>query len=789
MRRGNASSRRDGSFFADLALGLRLAVGGGRVSGSTLLRLGMTTVGIAIAVAVLLPAASVGNVLSERDERAAATEAITDPRPGVDPLLRALQNVEYRGKFVHTDWLAASGSNSPVPPGLDRIPEPGETIVSPAVAELMAGPDGAGMRARVPGTVVGTIGKAGVVDAGDLIVYHGSTVEQLSAVESGAQRVYGFGVETEGFALEATVLLLVVPVAAVLLLPLLIFVTTASRMGAAQRDRRLAALRLIGVEASRIRRIAAAESLLGALAGLLVGGGLFLLVLRPLIGDTELLGLRLFAEDFVPSLPLLVLIVLLVPGLAVGAAIFGLRRTIVEPLGVVRHSKPIRRRMWWRWTIIALGAALMASTLLAERLTASEAAVVALTGGSVLVLIGIAVLLPWAVEKLAGSLRGGPPSWQFAIRRLQLDSGTASRVVSGLMVVLAGTILIQVMVGSAEARPGPEDWTTMPQVAPVEVLTDTEHVQEVRQRVAAAPGVDGTHPIRSALVSGLDEPGSSTTAVEIGDCAALAVRAEVGACTDGDVFLVGPPPERAWRSGQSEFRPGPVEFTTYDEDGRHQSGETWTVPDSITRIPAAKTTGYYTRTLLVTPGALSGAEPPTDAVSVYVSGSGGTNELSDRVAAAVRPLAWDTTVHTNSVQAYDARDARVSETLRNILLGASLFVLAVAALNLLMLSVEQITERRRPLAALSAAGVPISMLARASLWQTAVPVLIGVVLAVTAGIGLTAPILRLADMPMVLDATMIGGLAAGAVGAVLLVTLLTLPLLRQVTKLDALRAE
>jgi hypothetical protein len=299
------------------------------------------------------------------------------------------------------------------------------------------------------------------------------------------ERVYGYGGDTDGFALGAATLLFVVPIAAVLLLPLLIFVTTASRMGAAQRDRRLAALRLIGVDARRIRRIVAAESLLGAFAGLLVGGGLFLL-LRPLIDGTDLFGIRLFAQDFVPSLPLLVLILLLVPGLAVGAAMFGLRRTIVEPLGLVRQGKPIRRRMWWRWSIVGVGAALMLSTLFADPLTSSDGVVFVLTVGSVLVLIGIAVVLPWAVEKLAGVIRGGPPSWQFAVRRLQLDSGTASRVVSGLVVVLAGTILIQVLVGSVESRSGPGDWTTMANAAPVEVLTDTEHVQEVWLRSRAS---------------------------------------------------------------------------------------------------------------------------------------------------------------------------------------------------------------------------------------------------------------------------------------------------------------
>jgi ABC-type lipoprotein release transport system permease subunit len=116
-------------------------------------------------------------------------------------------------------------------------------------------------------------------------------------------------------------------------------------------------------------------------------------------------------------------------------------------------------------------------------------------------------------------------------------------------------------------------------------------------------------------------------------------------------------------------------------------------------------------------------------------------------------------------------------------------VLAVAAMSLLMLSIEQISERRRPIAALSAAGVPIGVLARGALWQTGIPVVVGVVLAVAAGLGLTAPILRLADRPMIIDLPVLLALAGATVAAVLLVTGLTMPLLRQVTRLDTLRSE
>jgi hypothetical protein len=159
MIRRRAASDGGGSLFADLVLGLRLAVGGGRVSGSMMLRLGMTTVGIAIAVAVLLPAASVGNLVSERAARDAATEAITGARSGVDPLLRKWWYVDFRGDLISRQALATSGPASPVPPGLDRVPAPGELIVTPAVAELLAAPDGDGLRNRLPGTVIGTVGK------------------------------------------------------------------------------------------------------------------------------------------------------------------------------------------------------------------------------------------------------------------------------------------------------------------------------------------------------------------------------------------------------------------------------------------------------------------------------------------------------------------------------------------------------------------------------------------------------------------------------------------------------
>ncbi|MEV6641407.1 FtsX-like permease family protein [Amycolatopsis sp. NPDC051371] len=761
----------------DLALGLRLAVGGGRMSGAALLRLAMTAFGIALAVAVLLPAAAFHHLIGAQAERKAAIAQVIEPRAGVSPSLAYNWYPSVGDDFVKVTAIAATGANSPVPPGLSRLPAPGELAVSPELAAKLTGPGGDSLRAQLPGHVAGRIAREGVSDAGDLTAYYGVPAAQIEAAGDEGTTVYAFGKPYTGLGLSAIVLGVILPIAAVLLLPLLIFVTTASRMGAAQRERRLAALRLIGLDSRQVKRVAAAESLVGAGIGLAAGIGFFFL-LRTFVADILPFGLRIFPEDLVPSWPLVVVIVLLVPGLAVGSALFGLRRTIVEPLGVVRQGKPVRRRMWWRWALTTIGVLLLGATLALGRGEGDTAAAVALAAGSVFLLVGVAALLPWLVEQLVERLHGGSPSWQLAIRRLQLDSGTASRVVSGLVVVLAGTILIQGVITSissgADQRVSPAGVAA----APVRVQTTAAHEAEVGKLVSAVPGVTAAHPARAMSF----RSGEGADYGVVGDCVALKTQANIGDCSDGDVFYLVQAEGEAAPSGKRQLQ-------GYSRGGEVEGPE-WTVPGTVRVVRSGDTASAADHSLLVTPGALGGLALPDSTVEVYVSGTGDPQALTDNVARAVNPLAWNATVSTSDyLDDYRARDKQMMESFRSVLITASLFVLAVAAMSLLMLSIEQISERRRPLAALSAAGVPIGVLARGALWQTGIPVVVGVVLAVAAGLGLTAPILRLADRPMIIDVPVLLALAAATVAAVLLVTGLTMPLLRQVTRLDTLRSE
>ncbi|EWM10589.1 integral membrane protein [Kutzneria sp. 744] len=108
---------------------------------------------------------------------------------------------------------------------------------------------------------------------------------------------------------------------------------------------------------------------------------------------------------------------------------------------------------------------------------------------------------------------------------------------------------------------------------------------------------------------------------------------------------------------------------------------------------------------------------------------------------------------------------------------------------MLVLTLEQVRERRRPLAMLAAAGVPRSVLARSLLWQTAVPVVLGVTVAVGIGIAIAALVIRLTSLDLHIDWPTIGISTGVALVLVFVVTACSLPSLRSATRPSALRTE
>lgn len=792
------------SWLPDLTLGVRLAVGGGRTSWS---RLALGTIGIGLAVGLLLVAASVPSMLAHRAARHNATQPVTTARPGVSALYLTDDPTDFRGQAIIGRYLYPAGPNAPVPPGLTRLPGPNEVVLSPALADLLAAPAGALLRPRFPERVIGTIGTAGLNQPSDLAFYAGAgaALQQTSSV----QKLYGFGAPLPSRPLDPLLLALIVVGVAVLLVPIVIFVGVSSRIAGAQRDRRLAALRLVGAGAWQTRRIAAAESLVGAATGLVLGVMLFLMA-KQAAGSVEVLNYSVFPQDITPSWGLVVLVLLLVPVIALGSSLLALRRTVIEPLGVVRESRPVRRRLWWRLGLLVLGAALM---FLLPKHGGGNTWVLMLAAGACALLIGVPAMLPWLLERAVGLFHGGRPSWQLAVRRLQLDSGTPARVVGGVAVVVAGAIALQTVMVAAYSRYYP-DSSGQVRIASGQTLgrvdvtsTSVDIFDQVTATLRGTPGVrsvapfqsiDAQPPIPPGGLSYTDNSGRiysysglNIQPLTLASCPVIEQWFGIKNCADGQVFSTG-----SHTSPGSLVGGETVPLVSWtDVGGRNRPTTrqvgTWTVPTTITPLPVNSQIGTVgISDMLVTPGAFHHAAPSDQLSARYdvLVSEADANEM-EYLRNALAPYTWQVQAFPlYSIPVWNANQQTLA-TIRGSLLVGSLFTLLLAGASLLVLGLEQIRERRRPLAALAAAGVPRSLLARSLLWQNAVPVVVGVVVASAVGLALAALVLRQTSVPMSIDWLDLGVFAGAAVVLVMLVTGLTLPALRGATRLAALRNE
>lgn len=739
-------------WISDLALGVRLALGGSRRSW---VRLALQGLGIGMCVAVLLFAASLPTAFEARDTKADASEPVSGVTDSPSLLVQNTHPT-FRGDTLRGRYVRVLGADAPRPLGVEKLPDDGEIVVSPALAELLASPEGELLRPRFPQKVIGTIGEEGLRSPLDLLFFAGDgTIEP-----SEGNMTIAFGVDYGGGELPPVLWLLSLVGVIVLLFPVLVFVGVAARLAAAQRDRRLAALRLVGAGAKRVRLIASGEALIGAVAGLVTGFGLFYLF-RPLSDDIRIAQLAVYPSDLTPSLGLTLVVVIAVPVLAVGTSLFAMRQTIIEPLGVVRQQHPVRRRLWWRLLPAAAGVALLASQF--DRLTETDRPVgVPIVLGVVLLLFGIPALLPWLVERVVFRLRGGSPAMQLAVRRLQLDSGTAARVVGGVAVVLAGTVTLQMVLAGVQNQVAARDQPVSRNELTVNLNTKAG-APGLAEALGKAPGVLAVHEF--AELQGR-VTGNEYVNVTVASCEALAVKLDIANCADGKGYVVP-------RKGTE---PGTV--LAIGMEARN-----WTVPAGL-ETTTAKRGGIY-----LTPAAATGLDQPAASHREYLA------RLDQKVPDAVEharnalgPFGWRVSSFYNSRDIVPETE-RLFRLVRQALLAGSIITLLLAGASMLVVALEQVRERRRPFAVLAASGVPRGTLARSLLWQNGVPLVLATAVSVATGIGLGALSMRVAGGEVAYDWAGVATITGASVVLVLVVTALTLPSLRRATGALGLRTE
>ncbi|MGW5351880.1 FtsX-like permease family protein [Streptomyces sp. NPDC004031] len=779
----------------DLLLGARFAAGGGR-EGWT--RTVLTAVGVGLGVALLLLAAAVPAMMHTRDQRRVARDTISfgeQVAPTDATFLLADAGTTFRGEQISGVLIKPDGPHAPVPPGVTAIPRPGEMVASPALKKLLAHEPI--LRERLPYTITGTIGHAGLMGPAELYYYAGSdklVVHDADGRNGNADRMTRYGAHSNSEVLGPVFSLLLIMVVVVLLLPVGVFVATATRLGGERRDRRLAALRLVGADIHATRRIAAGEALLGTLLGVLVGVGFFLGA-RQFAQYITIRDISAFPADLAPNPLLTVLIVLAVPAAAVAITLLSLRRTAIEPLGVFRNGLGRPRRVWWRIAIPVVGLALLAPLFGKVKGNASVNEYQVATG-AVLLLVGVTAVLPWLVETAVGRLRGGPVAWQLATRRLQLSSGSAGRMVSGVTVAVAGAIALQMLFhavdGDFVSDTGAD--TTRAQVEVDDWGAGVRTTAQDIQRLAATKGVRGATGYTSASVNRPDAYkltgdvlAADTVSLTVADCASLRGLVAVGKdCGPHSVYLVPPPPEQSHTSADYVKAGARVDLNTDYSERYTGSPRLWTIPADARTVDArTDPLGSELWGIFTVPGVIDDARLSTSYAEMFVDLDDGTPDAVEYVRNTT--AGFGLTAYANDIHGSTAKSA-YTQLRRGLFAGATLTLVLIGA-SLLVSMLEQLRERKKLLAVLVAFGTKRSALAWSVLWQTAVPVVIGLALAVAGGIGLGAALLAMVARPVRMDWTDVASMSAIGGAVVLGVTLLSMPLLWRLMRPDGLRVE
>ncbi|MFE6196495.1 ABC transporter permease [Streptomyces sp. NPDC057838] len=769
----------------DLGMGVRFAVAGGREGWTRAL---LTAVGVGLGVALLLLTTALPGALAERDRREEARSDHTLSQqkiPKADDTLVVLDaDTAFRDRDVRGRLLEPEGPKAPLPPGLSAFPAAGEMVVSPALKELLASDDGKLLRERLPYQITGTIGEQGLIGSQELAYFAGGEqlAGRLGSATAGA-RIDSFGNPDLGASdpWDPVLLLLVLVVFVVLLMPVAVFIAAAVRFGGERRDRRLAALRLVGSDSRMTRRIAAGEALAGSVLGLVLGTGFFLLG-RELAASFEVFHVSVFPSYLNPSPLLAALVAVAVPTAAVLVTLFALRGVVIEPLGVVRTARPARRRLWWRLLLPLGGLAMLAPMIgQGDDGTFNQYLVV---GGVMLLLVGVTALLPWVVETVVARLGSGGVAWQLAVRRLQLSSGAAARMVNGIAVAVAGAIALQMLFSGVEGNyTAASQYDTSRAQMQVRV-PDRLDAASTAEKFRGTEGVRKVTALSEVYLSGRGADAETILQVTLGDCASLREVATLPSCRDGDVFAVrgaeydtdtiklGKPGKTLWLNGADVDRPG-KDFS-------------WTVPRDIRQAESREDpTGTERGGILITPGADTSKLAALARNELYLSLSPGepnayeyVRNTAARIDPTVDPVVW------HAVE----RNERYAGIRTGLFVGAAA-VLALIGASLLVSQLEQLRERRKLLSALVAFGTRRRTLGLSVLWQTAIPIGLGLLLAASVGMALGAVLLKMVNLSVRVDWPSVLSMTGIGAGVVLAVTLLSLPPLLKLMRPDGLRTE
>jgi ABC-type antimicrobial peptide transport system permease subunit len=420
-------------------LGLRLTLRSGR---EPLVRLLVTAAAVAVGVAIMLAVLADFNAFKTTNNRpsweSTQGQALTsDYAAARNAELWNYSNDIYQGQTIERLDVAALGPGAPVPPGIARLPGSGQYYASPALAALLRTVPADQLGDRFPGRLAGTIGQRALTGPDELVIYVGRAPSQL-AVLPATQLVDKIAAAPGRLVWTHYFRDAFVVGAIAFLFPILILVGTATRLAAARREERYAALRLVGATTRQVSVISSVDAAVSAFIGAIVGIGIFT-ALQPVLADSAITSARYFSDQVTPTAAGYLIVLIGVPVASAIAALISLRRVRISPLGVSRRVTPPAPTAWRIVPLLAgVGLFLYGISITNSKQIGSPA-----FPGLLVILIGLVVGGPWLTAQAARLLRrSGGAAPMLAGRRLGDNPRVAFRSVSGLVLaVFLGTVV------------------------------------------------------------------------------------------------------------------------------------------------------------------------------------------------------------------------------------------------------------------------------------------------------------------------------------------------------------
>lgn len=414
-------------------------------------RLGLTAMAIAIGVMLigyftagvngLIGLGNRSNYLSK------LVGAEQKPVPGIKP---ARIDRPYRGNI--TDWHGRSIEQLKIYSTAEtfkfpelKVMQPGEYYLSPALKKAIDEHPTDDILARFGrfNKYLGTVPEKYLATPDSLLIISGVDAKEVKEHDVHYSKIYRSGFDGNSTPYGATSIIVLSVGGAILLFPIVVFVSVATQLGATQREKRYAALRLVGATKRQVNYILILESLLASAVGVAIGLVGFQLLQAPLL-NFRINGERMWPSDMRLSVLQYLVIIALTLGLTAFINWRRMRRAQISPLGVSHTLEKVKKLRVWRIIVPAIGIGLFAwlSTKDGRQWVTSNATSTApslvFVGAFLMIMFGLVLSGSWLTNKIAllCTRLSSNASVLIASKRTAVHSRAIFRSVSGVVLAL-----------------------------------------------------------------------------------------------------------------------------------------------------------------------------------------------------------------------------------------------------------------------------------------------------------------------------------------------------------------